>query len=40
MRQLGITTVPGNIVADSNGKIVAINLSKEKLKEMIEKQLK
>ena len=40
MRQLAITTVPGNIVADSKGKIIAINLTKEKLRETIEKQLK
>ncbi|MGN1229702.1 MAG: DUF4369 domain-containing protein [Prevotella sp.] len=40
LRQLAITTVPGNIVADSNGKIIATNLSKEKLKDMIEKRLK
>ena len=40
LRQLAITTVPGNIVADSKGKIIAINLTKEKLRETIEKQLK
>lgn len=40
VRQLAITRVPGNIVADSNGKIIAINLSKDKLKELIDKQLK
>lgn len=40
VRQLAITRVPGNIVADSKGKIIAINLSKDKLKELIDKQLK
>ena len=40
VRQLAITTVPGNIVADSNGKIIAVNLPKDKLKELIDKQLK
>lgn len=40
VRQLAITTVPGNIVTDSKGKVMAINLPKDKLKEMIEKQLK
>ena len=40
VRQLAITTVPGNIVADSNGRIIAVNMPKDKLKELIEKQLK
>lgn len=40
VRQLAITKVPGNIVADSNGKIIAVNLSREKLRELIDKQLK
>ena len=40
VRQLAITTVPGNIVADDKGKIIAINASRDKLKEIIDKQLK
>ena len=40
VRQLAITTVPGNIVADSKGRVIAVNLPKDKLKEMIDKQLK
>ena len=38
--QLSINTVPGNIVADEKGKIIAINATKDKLKEIIDKQLK
>ena len=35
-----MTIIAQNIVADSKGKIIAINLTKEKLRETIEKQLK
>ena len=37
---MSINTVPGNIVADEKGKIIAINATKDKLKEIIDKQLK
>ena len=40
VRQLAISTVPGNIVADDKGKIIAVNATKDKLKEIVDKQLK
>lgn len=40
VKQLAIYKVPFNIVADEKGKIIAINASREKLKEIIQKQVK
>ena len=39
MQTLGLSTVPGNIVADANGKIVARNLNTSQMKEQLEKML-
>lgn len=39
MQALGLSTVPGNIVADANGKIVARNLNTSQMKEQLEKML-
>ncbi|MDY3846761.1 MAG: DUF4369 domain-containing protein [Prevotella sp.] len=37
VKQLAITTVPGNIIADRNGKIVEINADLDRIKERIKK---
>lgn len=39
MQTLGLSTVPGNIVADANGRIVARNLNTSQMKEQLEKML-
>lgn len=39
MQALGLSTVPGNIVADANGRIVARNLNTSQMKEQLEKML-
>lgn len=40
LKTLGLATVPGNIIADKNGKILAKNLSLEKMKEKMKNLLK
>lgn len=40
LRQLGLSTVPGLIIADGNGRIVARNLNASRMREQIEKMLK